>query len=82
MNCYTNNCTPAPRQGNLVYLTKVFYDTEENSSPILTPLTTTAAAFTQQLNIGSSACGSAENTGFCGCGGRPATGRRGACRGR
>ncbi len=74
MNCYTNNCTPAPRQGNLVYLTKVFYDTEENSSPILTPLTTTAAAFTQQLNIGSSACGSAENTGFCGCGGRPATG--------
>ena len=63
MNCLQNNRTLAGSRGNLVYLTKVFYDAEENSSPILTPLTTTATAFTQQLSIGQSAC----RQPSCGC---------------
>ncbi len=56
MNCIQNNCTCANQSGNLVYLTKVFYDAEENSSPILTTLTTSSEGFTQQLSTGST-CG-------------------------
>ena len=70
MNCLQNSFTPAGRRGNLVYLTKVFYDAEENSSPILTALTTTAASFDQQLSIGSAACSPSKCTcqGGCHCG--------------
>ncbi len=70
MNCLKNNRTPAGQRGNLVYLTKVFYDTEENSSPILTTLTTTTAAFSQQLSIGSSACKTSGCSCHNGCAGR------------
>ena len=56
MNCLQNNCTCANPRGNLVYLTKVFYDAEENASPILTALTTTTAGFSQQLSVGGSVC--------------------------
>ena len=80
MNCLQNNCTCANPRGNLVYLTKVFYDAEENASPILTALTTTTAGFSQQLSVGGSVCNNiasncssgcgntCHNTG-CGCGG-------------
>ena len=67
MNCLQNSLTPAGRRGNLVYLTKVFYDAEENSSPILTALTTTAASFDQQLSIGSAACSPSKCTCQGGC---------------
>lgn len=53
MNCLQNNCTCANQRGNLVYLTKVFFDGQENSSPIMTSLTTKPGAFTQQLSIGN-----------------------------
>ena len=46
MNCLQNNCTCANQRGNLVYLTKVFFDGQENSSPIMTSLTTKPGAFT------------------------------------
>lgn len=68
MNCLQNNCTCANPRGNLVYLTKVFYDAEENASPILTALTTTAAGFSQQLSVGGSVCGRSASNFFCGCG--------------
>ncbi len=64
-------CNPTD---NLVYLTKVFYDDQENSSPILTALATTATDFTQQLSVTQDICSipspinvPAPNCG-CGCG--------------
>ena len=57
MNCLQNNCTCANQRGNLVYLTKVFFDGQENASPIMSSLTTSTTTFTQQLSIGSSVCG-------------------------
>ena len=53
MNCLQNNCSCANQRGNLVYLNKVFYDGQENASPIMTALTTTPATFTQ---IGRASC--------------------------
>ena len=64
MNCLQNNCSCANQRGNLVYLNKVFYDGQENASPIMTALTTTPATFTQQLSIGGSVC---NNNCGCGC---------------
>ncbi len=58
MNCSQNNYSCTNQSGNLVYLTKVFFDGQENASPIMSPLTTTTTAFTQQLSIGSSVCNS------------------------
>lgn len=51
MNCLKNNCACKSKGSNLVYLTKVFFDAEENASPILTPITN-YTEFTQQLSIG------------------------------
>lgn len=60
---------------NFVYLNKIFYNDQESSSPILTPIDTTGEEFTQQLTISSNACGgsvavAAGNVrqGNCGCG--------------
>ena len=53
MNCFeTNRSCANGHNGNLVYLTKVFFDGQENSSPMMTSLTTKPGAFTQQLSIG------------------------------
>ena len=68
MNCLQNNCTCANPRGNLVYLTKVFYDAEENASPILTALTTTTAGFSQQLSVGGSVCNNIASNCSSGCG--------------
>lgn len=54
MNRLQNNCACTSGRGNLVYLTKVFFDGQENASPIMSSLTTTTTGFTQQLSIGGS----------------------------
>ena len=64
MNCQSN--LPDRQNGSLVYLNKIYYDTEQSSCPILYALTTAADTFTQQLTFGQPAgsCG----CGSCGCG--------------
>ena len=41
---------------NFVYLNKIFYNQQEQASPILTPFVSTASEMTQQLTIDSKAC--------------------------
>ncbi len=68
MTFSNNNCNQSE---NMVYLTKIFYNDRENSSPILTALTTTATGFTQQLNISQDNCNTQIRTisnSNCGCG--------------
>ena len=54
---------------NFVYLNKIFYNNQENASPIMAALDTTAG-FTQQLTIGQNICSQGPQTraGSCGCG--------------
>lgn len=56
MDFLQNNRSCPNTSGNLVYLTKVFYDNTENSSPILTNLLTTPNVFTQHLTVGNDIC--------------------------
>ncbi|MBR5230243.1 MAG: hypothetical protein IKW01_05225 [Firmicutes bacterium] len=72
MNC--SDLTPSGRTENLVFLNKVFYDNTGTSCPVIYPLTTDTANFTQQLTIGSAGgCESCRRSfgsgvGCCSCG--------------
>lgn len=67
MNCFeTNRSCANGHNGNLVYLTKVFFDGQENSSPMMTSLTTKPGAFTQQLSIGGPVSRGCAPFGGCG----------------
>ena len=64
MNCSATNTLSngAGRTENLVFLNKVFYDSNASSCPVIYPLVTSDADFTQQLVIGSTPAAEA-----CGC---------------
>lgn len=75
MNFLQNNCSCDNRSGlnpsgNLVYLTKVFYDNQESASPILANIANQQCKFVQELTIGNNVCENAERNGNsnCGCG--------------
>ena len=77
-SCNTANTanTAGTAYGNLVYLTKVYFDKNQTSCPILYNLTTTDETFTQQLTFSQPRCGTGTagtrcRTGCgcsCGCG--------------
>lgn len=57
---------------NFVYLNKIFYNNQENASPIMASLDTSAGDFTQQLTIGANNCNSTyqvapASSTSCGC---------------
>ena len=63
---HSNNCIS---NDNYVYLNKIFYNNSENSSPIMSALTTNATDFTQQIKIGSNVCTNQQKPcDSCGCG--------------
>ena len=68
MNFSQNGCVD---EGNFVYLNKIFYNNQENSSPIMASIDTSSGDFTQQLTIGTnncvSACQNAPASNSCGC---------------
>lgn len=62
-----SNCTC---NDNFVYLSKIFYNERENSSPIMSALDSATADLSQQLNIGSNLCKKASSSSrqcSCGC---------------
>ena len=69
-NCSCDNCSGVSPSGNLVYLTKVFYDNQESASPILANISNQQCKFVQELTIGNNVCENAERNGnsSCGCG--------------
>ena len=61
---HSNNCIS---NDNYVYLNKIFYNNSENSSPIMSALTTNATDFTQQIKIGSNVCTNQQKSCDCCC---------------
>lgn len=60
----TNTCTC---NDNYVYLNKIFFNENENASPIMTTFETSATNFTQQITVGTNICGCNECHDSCGC---------------